>query len=88
VEALQLPQAPALVLRETEYRRSAGTRSWSEAEDAKGRIEDSYRSGGRTPVQLTGPKAIKTCVESFAAAKESQRITAALAKRYRRNSIA
>ena len=68
----------------TQYRQSAGTRSWNEAEDAKRRFEDSYRSGGRTPVQLTGPKTIKACIDGFVASKQSQKVTAPLVKRYRR----
>jgi integrase/recombinase XerD len=67
-----------------QYRQSARTRSWDEAEKAKRQIEDSYASGGKAPVQENNLKTIESCVESFIAAKQSQRVTAAVVGKYRR----
>lgn len=67
-----------------QFRESAKSRSWAGAEAAKRRIEDRYTSAGRAPVQSGGVKTIKTCVESFIASKESQKLTAPLVDKYRR----
>jgi integrase/recombinase XerD len=67
-----------------QYRQSADTRSWEEAEKVKRRIEESYASGGKAATREKTPKTIKSCVESFIVAKESQKITGCVVDKYRR----
>lgn len=68
-----------------QYRRSAKARSWSGAEAERRRIEDGFRSGGRTAPDEDGrPKTIKDCIASFVASKGSQKLTAPLVARYKR----
>jgi site-specific recombinase XerD len=67
-----------------QYRQSARTRSWGEAENAKRRLEGSFASGGKAAAQENNFKTIECCVHSFIAAKEGQKITGGVVNKYRR----
>jgi integrase/recombinase XerD len=55
-----------------QFRKTAGTRSWSEAEANKRRMEDQF--AGRAPVTDT-PKTIADAVDSFLLSKKAQGVT-------------
>ena len=51
-----------------QYRRTAGTRSWQEAEEQKRRLEDQL--AGRTPAPETRGQCIQAAVDLFLADKK------------------
>ena len=68
-----------------QYRKTAGTRSWAEAEDAKRKLEDQL--AGRTP---TEPESIKgltldEAIKTFNASKETQGVVEQVRSQYARD---
>src|SRR5262249_7958834 len=66
----------------TQFRRTAGTRSWAEAEEIKRRLEDQL--AGRTPAPETKGQAIREAVDLFIKDKKVQGITAHVVGKYTR----
>jgi site-specific recombinase XerD len=56
-----------------QFRKTAGTRSWSEAEENKRRLEDSL--AGRTPKQSGEGRSIESAIEVFIQDKTNQGVT-------------
>lgn len=66
-----------------QYRRTAGTRSWAEAEQVKRDIED--RLTGRTaPAETPGVKNIRSAIKGFIADKRVENLSPDLVKKYER----
>src|ERR1035437_231735 len=65
----------------TQYRKSAGTRSWAEAEQVKRQLED--RFSGNTPAPINTPKTVEEAVALFIADKKVQGLTPDLIKKYK-----
>ena len=65
-----------------QYRRTAGTRSWQEAEEQKRRLEDQL--AGRTPAPETRGQCIQAAVDLFLADKKLQSITHNVLGKYTR----
>src|ERR1039458_3554542 len=66
----------------TQQRRTAGTRSWAEAEQVKRAIEDQL--AGRTPEKEPGARAIDECVNIFLEDKKVQGVTRPVLNKYKR----
>jgi site-specific recombinase XerD len=68
-----------------QHRISAKTRSWSEAEEARRRIESAFQAGGKSSTAATQrAKTILLAIDSFIASKKSQAINAHVIKKYQR----
>ena len=65
-----------------QHRRKAGTRSWTEAEDVKRRLEDHL--AGRAPATLYNAVPLGTAVGVFRADKENQGLTRDVLNKYER----
>jgi integrase/recombinase XerD len=68
-----------------QYRKQAGTRSWSEAEDAKRRFEDQL--AGRVVKPQTQARTIRTAYDDFLLAKKVKEITDDSYKKYEREIL-
>lgn len=66
----------------TQYRRSAGTRSWGEAEEVKRRLEDQL--AGRTLEEKSDTRGIQECIDLFIQDKKIQSVTSGRIDKYTR----
>ena len=62
-----------------QHRRTAGTRSWAEAEELKRKLEDQL-AGRSRPVELS--RDIKGCIDTFLTDKRVQGVTDGVLKKY------
>jgi len=65
-----------------QFRRKAGTRSWGEAEDQKGRLEDQL--AGHVPTEPSQGRTLADAIEVFKADKKNQGITEDVLNKYAR----
>jgi site-specific recombinase XerD len=67
-----------------QYRRSAKTRSWGQAEERKRELEDSFKAGGRPEVVEETRKTIANAIELFLMERKTAGLNASIVKKYER----
>src|SRR6266705_6219035 len=67
-----------------QYRRSAKTRSWAQAEEKKRELEDSFKSGGRPQVIEETRKTIANAIELFLMERRTAGLNSSVVKKYER----
>ena len=67
-----------------QYRRTAGTRSWAQAEEVKRRLEDQFAGRKHEPSAAENVQTIRAAVDSFIANKEGQGIHPGVVARNKR----
>lgn len=67
-----------------QYRRSAKTRSWGQAEERKRELEDSFKAGGRPEVVEEARKTIANAIELFLMERRTAGLNASIVKKYER----
>jgi integrase/recombinase XerD len=67
-----------------QYRKSAKTRSWSVAEDAKRKLEDSFEAGGKPQAVPESRKTLTAAVELFLSERQTSGLNASIVAKYKR----
>jgi len=67
-----------------QYRRSAKTRSWAQAEEKKRELEDSFKAGGRPEVIEETRKTIANAIELFLMERRTAGLNPSVLKKYER----
>jgi integrase/recombinase XerD len=67
-----------------QYRRSAKTRSWAQAEEKKRELEDSFKAGGRPEVIEETRKTIANAIELFLMERRTAGLNSSVVKKYER----
>lgn len=67
-----------------QYRRSAKTRSWAQAEEKKRELEESFKEGGRPEVIEETRKTIADAIKLFIAERKTAGLNSSVVKKYER----
>ena len=67
-----------------QYRRSAKTRAWAQAEEKKRELEESFKAGGRPQVIEETRKTIANAIELFLMERKTAGLNASVVKKYER----
>jgi integrase/recombinase XerD len=66
-----------------QYRRSAKTRAWAQAEEKKRELEESFKAGGK-PEVVTERKTLLSAIEVFLIGRRNKGLSASIVKKYER----
>jgi len=67
-----------------QYRRSAKTRSWAQAEEKKRELEESFKAGGRPELIEETRKTIANAIELFLMEQRTAGLNSSVVKKYER----